>query len=54
MRKAGADRNEVTAVSWLLEIANIANVGDTGASHRAAIESVLKIQERLGGGGFGD
>lgn len=47
MRKAGADENEVRAAAEILDIVNIINIGDTEASQRAAIESILKTKNRL-------
>lgn len=47
MRKAGADENEVRAAEEILDIVNIINIGDTEASQRAAIESIIKTKKRL-------
>lgn len=47
MRKAGADENEVRAAAEILDIVNIINIGDVEASQRTAIESILKIKNRL-------
>ena len=47
MREAEADENEVSAAVEILDIANIINIGETDASQRAAIESMLKIKKRL-------
>lgn len=49
MSDAGADENEVSAAAEVLDIANIINMGETDASQRAAIESILKIKIRLEG-----
>lgn len=49
MREAGAEENEVKAATEILDIVNIINLGDTDASQRAAIESILKIKNRLEG-----
>jgi hypothetical protein len=47
MRKAGADNAEVNAAEEILDVVKIINMGDTDASQRAAIESILKINESL-------
>lgn len=47
MRKAGADENEVRAAAEILDIVNIINIGNTEASQRAAIESIIKTKNRL-------
>ena len=47
MQGAGAGENEVKAAAELLDIANIINMGDTGASQRAAVESIFNIKKRL-------
>lgn len=48
MREAGAGEREVQAAAELMDIVNIINMGDTDASRRAAIESILRIAEREG------
>lgn len=54
MRKAGAGEKEVQAAAEVLELVNIINIGDTDASRKTAIESILKITKRLGGESFGN
>lgn len=49
MREAGAGENVVNAAVEVLEIASIINMGDTDASQCVAIESILKIKNRLEG-----
>lgn len=47
MSRTGAGEAEVAAAMEILEIASIINMGDTDASRRAAIESIMKIKNRL-------
>ena len=47
MRESGADEREVQAVSDLLEVVSVLNMGDTDASRKSAIESILNIKNRL-------
>jgi len=49
MRQGGAGENEVSAAAELLDIASVINIGDTGKSQYAAINSILKIKSRLEG-----
>lgn len=49
MREAGENANEANPATEVLEIATIFNMGDTNASQCAAIESILKIKNRLEG-----
>ena len=49
MRAAGAGETEIKVAAELLDVANIVNMGDTDASQRAAIESILNIKNRLEG-----
>ena len=49
MRGAGAEEKEVSAAAELMDIVNIINIGETDASQRAAIESILNIKSRLEG-----
>jgi len=49
MKLAGAEDSEVQTVAELLDVVNIINIGDTDASRRAAIESILKIKNRIEG-----
>ena len=47
MKAAGANADEIQTVTKLLEVVNVINIGDTDISRRAAVESILKIKNRL-------
>lgn len=47
MAEAGAGQTEVEAVTGLLEVLSVINIGDTGANKEAAIESILNITKKL-------